>query len=295
METKKKDKWDKADVILKPIGGLLTAFAIAAFGFLGSKFLESRQYEEMRIRLYTELMSNREGSESALRKDMFGTIFESFLQPETAKLETKVLHLELLSYNFHESLNLKPLFIHLEKQITEENSPLNEDDKSWHLNRIHKVAREITRKQMAALEGVGEGFERRVNLDSLLTNTGGIQLEDENLELNNIQRNFRVRVLESNPSKKEIKVRLEIISLQESDEELVEVEFWIGFFDFPMIDNTRLSHDQRCAIVLKHFEQPKAEISVLYFPGSHASLKEKPYYQELVEKLLPIDSEEKSS
>ena len=53
-----------------------------------------------------------------------------------------------------------------------------------------------------------------------------------------------------------------------------------------MIDHTRLSHDQRCAVTLNNFEDAYANITVVYFPGSYASLKEKPYYQEVVQELL---------
>lgn len=293
METKKKDGWDKADVILKPVGGLLAALALAALGFFGSNYLESRQDTEMRIRLYTELISKREAAESALRKDMFGTIFESFLKPETAKLETKVLNLELLSYNFHESLNVKPLFVHLANQITKKDSTLKATEKSWYLNRLHKVAGEITRKQMATLEAAGEKFERSIDLDSLFKNSEAIQLYDESLKVGKIERAFKVKALEADRDNKEVKVRLEIRTSNEPAEEPVETEFWVGFFDFPMIDNTRLSHDQRCAIVLNKFEGPTAEITVVYFPGSHASLKERPYYQEVIESLLPDRSKQK--
>jgi len=293
METKKRDGWDKADVILKPVGGLLTALALAALGFFGSNYLESRQDTEMRIRLYTELISKREAAESALRKDMFGTIFESFLKPETAKFETKVLNLELLSYNFHESLSLKPLFVHLANQITKKDSTLKATEKSWYLNRLHKVAGEITRKQMATLEAAGEKFERSIDLDSLLKNPEAIQLDHESLKVGKIERAFKVKAIEADRDNKEVKVRLEISTSNEPAEEPVEAEFWVGFFDFPMIDNTRLSRDQRCAIVLNKFEGPTAEITVVYFPGSHASLKERPYYQEVIESLLPDRSKQK--
>lgn len=53
-----------------------------------------------------------------------------------------------------------------------------------------------------------------------------------------------------------------------------------------MIDNTRLSNDQRCAIVLTAFGSASADITIVYFPGAYASLKEKPYYQEMVQNLL---------
>ncbi len=67
-------------------------------------------------------------------------------------------------------------------------------------------------------------------------------------------------------------------------------EFWTGFFDFPMIDNTRLSHDQRCSVVLNAFEDGSADVTLVYFPGSYASLKEQPYYQEVIENLMRTNS-----
>jgi hypothetical protein len=57
-----------------------------------------------------------------------------------------------------------------------------------------------------------------------------------------------------------------------------------------MIDNTRLSHDQRCSVVLNAFEGELADITLAYFPGSYASLKEKPYYQEVVQNLMRTNS-----
>ena len=59
----------------------------------------------------------------------------------------------------------------------------------------------------------------------------------------------------------------------------------MGFFDFPMIDSTRLSDDQRFAITLTNFGESSAEIRGTYFPGAYASLKEKPYLDELFQKL----------
>ena len=67
----------------------------------------------------------------------------------------------------------------------------------------------------------------------------------------------------------------------------VSQEFTIDYFQFPMIDNTRLSNDMRCSVVMRDFDFPKfIDVTILYFPGSHSSLKEKPYYDEIVKKLL---------
>jgi hypothetical protein len=66
----------------------------------------------------------------------------------------------------------------------------------------------------------------------------------------------------------------------------VQTMFWVGFADFPMIDNTRLSDGYRCAIVLRKLDELQASITLVYFPTSRAALKDKPYYDEMMEELL---------
>ena len=66
------------------------------------------------------MMGRREEADSALRKDMFQSILRSFVQPGRARQtnpESQVLNLELLAYNFHESLDLGPLFRHVQRQL----------------------------------------------------------------------------------------------------------------------------------------------------------------------------------
>ena len=63
------------------------------------------------------------------------------------------------------------------------------------------------------------------------------------------------------------------------------MDFDVGFFSTPMIDNTRLSNDQRVAIALTDLNSAGANLSLVYFPGSRASLREKPYYEEILRKL----------
>lgn len=63
------------------------------------------------------------------------------------------------------------------------------------------------------------------------------------------------------------------------------LSFHVGFFDFPMIDNTRLSRDQRVSVILNQMGNDSAEITLVLFPGSYASLKERVSYDEVLEKL----------
>ncbi len=292
---RKRDFWEKCALLLQSSGGLLTAITVAIIGFIGSSYLKDReltesasrermQAYETNVRIYTELMSRREESESALRKDMFVSIIQSFLRPGSSTLDERVLNLELLSYNFHESLNLKPLFVFLEKKIAASEDP----QKKQYLDRLYKVATEISRKQMLVLEGAGQKTDRIIDLDSLKQNPGGIPLEDATLTLDGITRQFSIFVLSGDREAREISVRLEIKTPKDTlgNVDTSAAEFRVGFFDFPMIDNTRLTHDQRAAVVLNAFEDGGADITLAFFPGSYASLKEKPYYQEVVQKLM---------
>jgi hypothetical protein len=280
MENKGKDIWDKLEIVFKPLNGLLTALAVGLLGYYTSNLLRQRETRETNERIYTQLMSSREQAESALRKDMFVSIIQSFLRPDSASLEDRMLNLELLAYNFHESLNLKPLFVHLNKQITASSDP----SKAEYFNRLNSVARQITTKEMVLLEQVGRKFSRTVDFDRFRANPGGLELDQETLTLDGSEREFMLSVLEVDPKRRELTMELGVRTPKESP--LVRrLTFHVGYFDFPMIDNTRLSRDQRCAVELDQFGEGSAELTLVLFPGSYASLKEKVSYDEVVEKL----------
>jgi hypothetical protein len=286
MADKPRDGWEKAAMILQSIGGFATASVVALLGIAGSHLLEKRQTIDTNVRLYTELMSKREESESALRKDMFTSIIDTFLKPQAPSLDVRILNLELLAYNFHESLNLKPLFFNVDQQIRQ----TTDARKSEYRERLNRVAREITRKQMVILEGAGMKYDSKFKLANAPTSKKGlpVELEEAELSLEGIMREFRMYVMEVNPETQELRLRLEVITPEQSSSSFVinDVEFWVGFYDFPMIDHTRLSHDQRVAVTLSNFQEGYANITLVYFPGSYAGLKEKPYYQELVKELV---------
>jgi len=283
MENQPKDLWDKVDVVLRPLNGLFTALAVALLGYYTSNILRQRETRETNERVYTQLMSSREQAESALRKDMFVSIIQTFLRPQSASLEDRMLNLELLAYNFHESLNLKPLFVHLQKQVAAAPGP----SQAEYSNRLNKVAREITTRQMVLLEQVGKKFGRTVDFDKFRASPGGLELDQENLTLDGTDREFMLSVLEVDPKRKELTMELGVRTPKESPI-VRRLTFHVSYFDFPMIDNTRLSRDQRCAVVLDQLGDDSAELTLVLFPGSYASLKEKVSYDEVVEKLRAL-------
>lgn len=276
-------------IVLSPVGGLLTAVAVASLGIFGSRTIERQQSNEAKLRLYSELMTRREESEATLRKEMFQSIIGSFFDASSADLDTRLLKMELLAQNFHEALNLVPLFEHMQREI--DVSKASREEKRFYASRLGDLAREVTRKQMIVLESSGRRHDWTVLIsDSLAAGTGSEQLEDVDANLDGIQRRFRVTLARADTVRRELRVGLEIDTpaqpgVPSNSVGRYTVDFDVGFFSTPMIDNTRLSNDQRVALVLSDMNQYGATLSLVYFPGSRASLREKPYYEEILRKL----------
>jgi hypothetical protein len=283
-----KDHWDKLQIILQPVGGLLTAAAIALFGFVTSNKLDKRQAIESNTRLYSELMSKREESESALRKDMFVNIISSFLDKGGSDLSSDVLNLELLAYNFHESLNLKPLFLDLKRRITvgeaRATTPEAKAEYATYNDRLERVAREIARRQMIVLEGVGRKYDSTVDLSQ---DPDGTSLDPVPLTLDGQTTTLGIDILGVDRKNRELTVSMNV-GRPDSVEggQNNTMTFNVSYFDFPMIDNIRLAYGQRAAVVLNNFSDQSADITVVLFPGTYASLKERPYYNEVIQNVL---------
>ncbi|WP_455208354.1 hypothetical protein [Kaarinaea lacus] len=293
---KAKDRWDKIDILLKPVGGLFTGIALAVVGYFTTQLLEQQQAEqtnrlaqqqaeETNRRLYTEIMSSREKADSDLRKEMFNSIIKAFLDPQKSLLDEKVLALELLAYNFHDVIDLSPLFKHVAKAI--DASTL--DNKAALNSQLERVAREVIDKQLAALGEAGQLTTLSLSFDEV--RKGGQSFAEKlypvRIDAPEMpgQRYVFVEALHIYPDVREIKLRLESGDPKNRFDPEIDIIFKVGFFDFPMIDNTRLSHSQRIGIALTRWTDYGAELALVYFPGSRASLKEKPYYDEVIEHL----------
>jgi hypothetical protein len=288
-----KDFWDKAEIILHPVGGLITAITIAIVSYYASDYINQNQENEAKTRLYTELMSKREESESALRKDMFSSIINSALK-EDVTMDEKILQLELLAYNFHESLNLTPLFTYLNRRNNLEikDPVLNASYKQ----RLFDMSKEVTSKQLASLEGVATMEKFVYFYDSLSFSqndtfscvfTDSIFNGDEVIPIKHL---VHLTILEKDTTSSSVQVRLKVYTrIPEKEDKVVDPTFSIDYFEFPMIDNTRLINDKRCAVVMRDFDASNQfiELDIVFFPGTHSSLKERPYYDDIVAKLLP--------
>jgi len=290
-----RDRWDKIAIVLQPLGGLLTALAVAILGFWTSNYLRQREGREAALRermqtsdtnarLYSELTSRREEADSALRKDMFTSIINSFLREGPATPEQKMLNLELLVYNFHESLDLKPLFQHIQRDVRA--NPKHAE----YRRRLNQLAETVIQKQMLVIQDGGQAFDATIDTKALGFSGGSepAPFIAKDLEVEGIHRNVRLEVLAADLESEELHLRMTVRTAEANRVDTSATEFWVGHFDFPMIDNTRLPHDQRLAVVLNNFDTARgaADVTVALFPGKYAGMREKPYYDEVLTKLL---------
>ena len=286
-ESKKKalsSRWYKAEIIFKAIASIMIPAAIASIGFLGEKSIRNSQEREALTQILTETANQREFIQTGIHKEMLNSVLVTFTEGKTHTYLEKALAIELLVHHFSDLVNIKPIFSGFRNELLNGHYEVDREEINLVLNRLETVAREINEKQLALLEAVGKKIDRDINLEELRTkrDEGGFNLLKDRLELDTIETQFRLRALDFNEKHKEIKVRLGITIPGENSEKIVD--FWIGYFDFPSINNIRLAEDQRCAVVLRDFDIAVSDafITLVYFPKPYKSLIEKQIYKTVV-------------
>jgi len=290
-------------------------------GYWFNASLNERQQVESNIRLYAEMMGRREEADSNLRKDMFNSILNTFMTKDPSLrltseelIRQQILSLELLAYNFHESLDIGPLFEDVGRRIALERRSTNDELR----RRLEAVALQVIEHQITALSDVGmvergDALPEKINDLQAYISFGPRAIADPqvkpgegasrlclSMESNDGSRHYRQFKLELtgyDPAAREVQVRLYVSriltedSCQQANLDLegnreVDTYFRVGLFDFPMIDNTRLSGGERSAVSLTVLNPNVLSVALSYFPASRASLKDKPYYDEVIRDLV---------
>ena len=151
-ETKKeKDYWDKVDVVLRPLNGLLTALAVALLGYYTSNIVRQQETRDSNERIYTQLMSSRELADSGLRKDMFLSIIEVFFVPKQVPWRGRCSTWKCLpTTSTSRSTWGNRSLITSKRQIDAASGPT----KAGYYDRLNQVAKEIRTRQLVLLEQV---------------------------------------------------------------------------------------------------------------------------------------------
>src|SRR4030095_13871191 len=238
-------------------------------GYWFNSSLNERQQVESNIRLYAEMMGRREEADSNLRKDMFNSILTTFMAKDPALrlsseqvIRQQILSLELLAYNFHESLDISPLFKDVERRIALEGSGTNAELRG----RLESVALQVIEHQLTALSDVGmvergdalpqkiKDFQAHIMFgahtvpDPMVKpgeGTSRVCLSMEATDRSRHYRQFRLELIACPAATREAQVPLywsrplteadglrADLDLQSKRE--VDTNFYVGRFDFPM-------------------------------------------------------------
>jgi hypothetical protein len=279
---KQRDSWDKAQILLDPVGKILTAVLVVALGYFGNRALENDQ----KRRAFVELMSSREQADNNLRKDMFSKVIDQFIGQKAAGLEPRILNLELLTYNFHESIDLGPLL----KQVYAES--LTSDATQTQRRRLQRLAQDIVSREVEALQEAACVLQGEVRFEELeksqmlphvirgpCLQTRELQAKWFNVDAMIDPRSAKVG------AKTAIDVVLSIRPSAGAQDQEKQVQFTVSPFEFPLIDNTRLDNRSRVSLVMSRVDDGGVTLALVYFPGSRSSVKDRPYQDEVIKTL----------
>ena len=282
----------KAGTLLRD---LATPLSVAVVGVLTSVYVNNQQTSDANQRAFAELTSQRETSDTNLRIEMFKTVLGGFLQQGPDSIPEQMLKLEILAYNFNESLDLSPLFQDVFRRVNS-NNPDNPN-----LERLKKVAADVVFKQVESLTfDIGVSKDTLVDFDEFKTNPAGIpNAITEVMRLRypepqaseHLERRFKLDVFARDPERQELTIHLVVSppgKLGMDTEPEIDIRFSLGYFDFPSIDNTRLSNGERCAVVVRNMDQRSARISLVYFPANRAGLKDRMYVEEVLQQMVHV-------
>ena len=253
-------------------------------GYWFNASLNERQQIDNNIRLYAEMMGRREEADSNLRKDMFNSILTTFMSKDpNAEASRRGADPPADPQPGAAGLQLPRVARHRVRcsRTSSGGSRSSAKGPDQELQRrLESVALQVIEHQLTALSDVGTVergdaltekikdfqahimFGMRAIPDPKVKPGEGaatLCLSMEATDRSRHYRQFRLELINYNAVTREVQVRLYVSQLltqeecQRADLDLeakreVDTNFQVGLFDFPMIDNTRLSGSERSSV-----------------------------------------------
>ncbi|HJV67710.1 hypothetical protein [Ideonella sp.] len=282
------------------ISTLAIPVSLAGSTVIYNVWAAKRSDAESRLRLYTELVNKREEADTNLRREIFAKLMEKYLDPGQKDLDRRLAVLELLTQNFNESLNLSPLFWQLERQIVDEGGKRAPAFRA----QLMRIADTVKQRQLDVLQVYGGGGEAdpvfklpadKPILDRDLT----LELPSSDGAKRRIGCHFIVEALEPDEASHSVQVRVQSMPLERRAAQGVHVDdspscvggfsrqwmFSVDPFDFPFVNYTRMSADERFAIFFSPHEGGLYSFKFVYFPSSLGGVRDKPFIDDVMNKL----------
>jgi hypothetical protein len=178
-----KDRWDKLESFAKTLAGVCAAIgAIAIPWFINNYTEESRKSQ-----VYVQMMTEREKSDTSIRENMFKALLDGYLQTlkEDVKKEDlesfrkRIVFLDLLTVNFQEFFNAKPLFEEVYEKLVKHRGRVKDEQtrNAWIEleKKITGIAKETASGQATTLNTIGDSLVFTLRNDEV----GCIRLYDK--------------------------------------------------------------------------------------------------------------------
>ena len=265
------EKKDVIDVVTK----VVTAASVLIAGIAIPVVLNHNEEKNRQSQLYVQIMSQREQSDSALRERMFNALISSYFGKEVStEPEKQIMYLNLLTLNFQEFFDAKPLFEDLDKKLKGESR-----------RKLQNIARQVADRQVNMLTNPDHTpvdlmlcSEQQADCQS----TAAFSIKGANRTYH-----FNVELLDVGISEVSLRVSPSQGGTQPEGFDFKAIEFEVSYYDTPFMNNTRLTDGSRFAIALKNSD-PTAKrvlLKVVTFPEEFMSLRDRPYFDEMLSKV----------
>jgi hypothetical protein len=334
---KRTDVWSKLESFAKILAGFSAAVSAILIPVLINSYTEENRRAEMFVRTMTE----REKADTDIRQSMFrtlmegylGAVKEDFVKENEESFRRRIMFLELLTINFQEFFNAKPLFEEVYAGLERKRAAAQTEAerKKWEeLERqIIRVSMNIVSRQAKMLNNIGTSavfniekeepicvrLYNREEFATLRKRDGtpfqsflpgrclapgdnasrGADDRGETLidliDLTGTTRRQSLEIMPVSVNKAYATIQVGIYDdLFEGDilqGSLLKgsLQFDISYFDLPYMDNTKLSDGSRFALVLRDVAGDSVEIEAIRFRNDFMSLRDRPFFEEMLQKL----------
>jgi len=235
------------DIAVKGGLGIVLTVLVSFYGYMLHDQREKEAEQSKRVQAIVDLTSKQKDLDVQLAVQMFSTLTSNYFQKEAAgadrqQLSRQILLLSLVALNFQDvPIQLRPLFEDLDRQLT------RPEDK----RRLREVAQEVATRQAFRLT-VGGGY----NSGPRTVKSGDV------LEIPELLATVTIEAVERES------IRAHIDSKFAAAGQVGP--FNVGFFVWPITDNTKLGELRVCVLLLNTAEG-QATIRVIAFGSELAA------------------------
>jgi len=329
----------RLESIAKILAGFSAVISAVAIPLLLNSYTEKNRRAEMLLSTMTE----RERADTEIRQSMFqalvngylGSLKEDLAKTDEASFRRRMMFLELLTVNFQEYFNTKPLFEDLYRGLQQNLTASRDDterkkwdaledqllDASWNivsrqvtmLNTLGKhivfniaqgetiCVRLYDRQDFATLTRDGhtrfESYQPGACVDETASGASPSDARDTTVTVErqeqgaSARQSVAITLLAIDKASAAVVLKLyddvfsDAVFKMSVPKSSLKIE--VSRFDLPYMDNTKMSDGSRFALVLRGVDMVDraVEIEAIRFRSDFISLRDRPYFEDMIRKL----------